>query len=91
MKKKFLFVTSSRADYGPAKNLIKLFKKKSKNFKLLVTGSHLNKKFGRSEQEIIEDGIIPDFKIDILKKSNLNNMNKISEITFKEFNFFFSK
>ena len=89
MKKKFLFVTSSRADYGPAKNLIKLFKKKSKNFKLLVTGSHLNKKFGRSEQEIIEDGIIPDFKIDILKKSNLNNMNKISEITFKEFNFFF--
>jgi len=35
------------------------------------------------------DGIIPDYKIDILKNTNLNNINKIAEITFKEFNLFF--
>ena len=91
MKKKYLFVTSSRADYSPSKNLIKLLKKKIRNFKLLVTGSHLNKKFGSSINEILSDGIKPDYRINVLSNNNINNVNKISEETFKKFNNFLQK
>ena len=45
MKKKILVVTSTRADFGILSNLINLIEKdKSLSLKLVVTGSHLNKK-----------------------------------------------
>ena len=94
MKKKFLFVTTSRADYSQSKNLILKFKRKiPKNFFLLVSGSHLSKKYGKTINEILNDRIKPDFKIDILSEKNLhiNDNNKIVEIAFKKFNNFFSK
>lgn len=93
-KKKFLFITTSRADYSQSKNLIlKLKKKFSKNFYLLASGSHLSEKYGKTINEILKDGIKPNFKIDILKekKKVLINNNKIAELTFKRFNIFFSK
>ena len=56
MKKKILFITGSRAEYYIQKPIINEVKK-SKTLKplLIVTGSHLSKKFGYSYKEIIKD------------------------------------
>jgi len=53
MKKKILFVTSSRAEYGIIKNVINIFNK-DKYFinYILITGSHLESKFGNTYKEI---------------------------------------
>tara|TARA_B100000925_G_scaffold282956_1_gene256348 strand:- start:6133 stop:7296 length:1164 start_codon:yes stop_codon:yes gene_type:complete len=69
LKKKYriCFITGSRAEYGLLKNLIKLFKKdKSKETYLIVTGSHLSKKFGQTINEIKNDKIKISNKINIL-------------------------
>ena len=92
--KKFLFITTSRADYGQSKNLIlKLKKRIKKNFFLLVSGSHLSKKSGKTINEILNDGIKPDFKLDILKEKrhHISDNGKIAEVTLKKFNHFFLK
>ena len=46
-KKKICIVSSTRADFGILSQFIKeLHKEKSINLKFIVTGSHLEKKFG---------------------------------------------
>jgi len=64
MRKKICILTSSRSEYGILKNLISLFKK-SKFFKLeiIVTGAHLSKYFGKTINEMIDDGISIDHKV----------------------------
>ena len=60
-------VTGSRAEYGLLKNVIKLIKlEPTMQLQIIATGSHLAEKFGSTYKEILEDGIIIDFKIDIL-------------------------
>ncbi len=57
-KKKILFITSSRAEYGQFSFLLKKLQKLKKfNFKLIVTGSHLKKNFGNTYKEISKDGV----------------------------------
>ena len=55
-KKRICVITSSRADFGLLKDLMlklnKLF-----DLKLIVTGSHLSKKFGYTKNEIIKNKI----------------------------------
>ena len=69
MKKKFLVFTSSRAEYGIMKNLLNDMQKIF-DTKLIVSGTHLSKKFGKTLKEINND------KIKIYKKiSILNNIN----------------
>jgi GDP/UDP-N,N'-diacetylbacillosamine 2-epimerase (hydrolysing) len=68
--KKICVVTSSRADYGLLKWVIKGLKQSKKiELSLIVTGSHLSKKHGLTYKEIIKDEI----KID--KKLNLDLTN----------------
>lgn len=55
-KKKFCIVTSSRADYGILSNFLKILSHKH-NVKLIVTGTHLSKKFGYTMKEIKKDNI----------------------------------
>ena len=57
MKKNVAFVTGSRADYGLLKNLINQFKNDKKNytFKVLATGMHLQKRYGETIHNIIQD------------------------------------
>ena len=66
MKKKILIITSTRADYGLMKKLI-LLMKKQKSFltKLMATGTHFNKNFGNTYQEIVKDKIKIDFKVKV--------------------------
>ena len=55
MKKKILFVTSTRADFGKLKSLIKITKKR-KDFKvyIVVTGMHMIGKFGNTYREVLK-------------------------------------
>lgn len=53
--KKILIVTGTRAEYGLLKPLIKELMKKNPDLGLLVTGTHLEKKFGFSVIEIEKD------------------------------------
>ena len=92
-KKKICFVTSTRADFGILSDLIKEVNKNN-IFKvnLIATGSHLEKKYGNTIQEIENEGIEIHKKIKILSKLNnktclLKNSTKIIEkfsIEFKK-------
>lgn len=66
------YATGSRADYG----IVRRYLKKLDNdvqidFSLLVTGSHLEEKFGMSINNIISDG----FRIDFQAKLDIDNSN----------------
>jgi GDP/UDP-N,N'-diacetylbacillosamine 2-epimerase (hydrolysing) len=70
MKKKILIITERRADYSKLRPIIKLIKKSSKlDYNLIVTGSHLLKKYGYTINEIKKDG----FKITSKFKMFSNN------------------
>ena len=68
---KICVVTSTRADYGLLKFLMKEIKD-SKNFKLqiIATGMHLSEEFGMSYREIEKDGLKINSKIDCLLSSD---------------------
>jgi len=70
-KKKLLFFTSTRADYGILQGLMCQVKDNS-NFELLtlVTGSHLSSLSGSSLSEIAEDGIPISERVEIDVLSN---------------------
>ncbi len=52
MKKKLLFITGTRADYGKIKSVIKKTINERFDVKIFVTGMHLSKKFGETFHEI---------------------------------------
>lgn len=52
MKKKLLFITGTRADYGKIKSVIRRTINQGFNVKIFVTGMHLSKKFGETFHEI---------------------------------------
>ena len=80
-KKKILFISGSRAEYGLLKNLIKSLKKEKKIYvRLIVTGSHLLKKFGKTINEINKDKIKVFKKIKIYSKTNNPKDISISSI-----------
>ena len=66
--KKILFISSSRADYGLLREVIIETQKLNKETYLLVTGSHLSKKFGKTINEIKKDKIK-----NIIKRKFLSN------------------
>ena len=58
MKKKILFVTERRADYSKLYPVLKQIEQSKKfDYYLIVTGSHLLKKYGYTINEIKKDGI----------------------------------
>ena len=69
--KKICFFTGSRSEYHLFKKLIKKFLN-SKNFKtqLIVSGSHLSKRFGNTISDIIADKIRPSILIKTNEKFN---------------------
>ena len=72
-KKKILFISSSRADYGVLRNLILETQKINKETYLLVTGSHLSSQFGNTIKEIQKDKIKKIIKKKILDKNFRDN------------------
>ena len=74
MKKKICVVTGSRSEYGLLKNIIKnIQKSKLIDLRLVVTGTHLSKKFGYTAKYIKNDGFKIHSKLKILKNSDTAN------------------
>ena len=67
---KICLFTGTRADYPRIKSIIPLLEK-SKQFdlKIIVTGSHLLKKFGYTYKEIIKDGYKIHKKVKMFNQS----------------------
>ena len=83
-KKRLCVITTTRAEFGLLKNLILKFNKsKSIKVDLIVSGTHLIKKFGDTFSEIEQD------KIKIFKKINLNH-KKDGEFDINNLNIEFS-
>ncbi len=91
--KKLCLVTGSRAEYGILKYLIReIILDKSINFSLVVTGTHLEKKFGKTIQEIKKDKlkISKTIKLKYLNDSNAD-ISKTTSDAISKFSNFFSK
>lgn len=72
--KKICIVTTTRADYGLFRRIIKLINQDSKlNLLLVVTGTHLEDKYGNTIEEIEFDNFPISYKINM-------NMSKNKEI-----------
>ncbi len=69
MKKKIIFITGTRADFGKIKSILKKTIDEKFEVKIFVTGMHLSKKFGQTFYEI---------------KKNFNNNNIIKYKNFKK-------
>ncbi len=73
-KKKILVVTGNRADYGLLKKLINEIKKnRNLSLKILVTGSHLIKKYGYTLNEIRSDKNKVNYKVNLSINSDTPN------------------
>lgn len=71
--KKIAIVTSTRAEYGLLRPLIlKLLSDTFFDVKVVVTGTHLSQEFGMTVNEIINDRIPIDKKIEIVMSSDSN-------------------
>ena len=75
MKKKICVITSSRADFGLLKNLLKKLNL-SFDLKLVVTGTHLHEKFGYTKNFITQEKIKIFKSIKIYENNNFNNINE---------------
>ena len=55
---KIMAITTTRADYGIMSGLLRELQDSTKiDLKLVVSGTHISKKFGTTINEIINDGI----------------------------------
>lgn len=71
MKYRVCVVTATRAEYGALKNVIReIDRHLDLELYLVVTGTHLSRKYGYTIEEIIEDGMPISEKIEILDEDN---------------------
>lgn len=93
VKYKVAYATGSRAEYGIVRNYLKLLNNDTDiDFSLLVTGSHLERKYGYTVDEISKDGFKVDLTVD-MKLDNSNNASIIHSmsIALDSFGSFFEK
>lgn len=68
MKKKVCIVTATRAEYSFLKPLIFEFQKNQNiELQIIATGAHLDKRYGYTLDEIINDGLTPDACVEIIE------------------------
>ena len=90
-KRKILFLTGTRADYGKLKPLINVVKEDNKFSPLiLATGMHMLKKYGKTYTEIIKDFKSVKLYKFINQKKN-DSMDIVLSNTIKKLNFYLSK
>ena len=84
-KIKIAVVTGSRADYGLLKPILKIINKDPFfELQLVVTGSHLLKRFGYTIKEILDDGFKVTTRIVTNNnKDNLDLLNNMGNLTKK--------
>lgn len=92
MKKVIGIVTATRAEYGLLSPVIKELRKYSDEIetKVIVTGTHLVKKFGETIREIQADGVEIDEKISIMNESS-QSMAEITGTALGRFGEYFAE
>jgi len=87
MIRKICVVTGSRADYDHLYWLLKLLKKNKKfDLSIIVTGSHLEKKYGASIKNITKDGFKKLHKIRLfLSKDKVENITRSTALGILSF------
>ncbi|MCU6279889.1 UDP-N-acetylglucosamine 2-epimerase [Enterobacter quasiroggenkampii] len=91
MKKKILYVTGSRAEYGIMKRLLLALRDdESIELSIVATGMHCDEKYGLTYKNIENDGLVVNKLINI-NINNSTNADVISSMSFcqKEFGIFF--
>ncbi|SHK17353.1 GDP/UDP-N,N'-diacetylbacillosamine 2-epimerase (hydrolysing) [Clostridium cavendishii DSM 21758] len=69
--RKIAVITGNRAEYGVLKNIIKKIDNDNElELELIVTGAHLSDKYGKTVNEILNDGFKISYSIPILMDSN---------------------
>lgn len=82
MKKKIAVITATRAEYGLLKPLIEeLLIDENIDCKVIVTGTHLLEKYGRTIQFIEKDGIPIQYTIPIMEEEQNNQCVVIAKAT----------
>lgn len=89
--KKICIVTSNRAEYGLLTPLIKGIEEDSElELQLIVTGAHLSEKYGKTINQIVEDGFPIAAEIPILETENTSmHVSFIISNTLRAFAEFF--
>ena len=83
-KRKIVFLTGTRADFGKLKSLIKISQNAEEfEVNIFATGMHLNKKYGLTVEEISKSGFKNIFKF--INHDNGNDMDKILSKTIDGF------
>ncbi len=80
-------ITGSRAEYGIMRNLIKEMSKDDEiDIRIVVTGMHLEEKYGMTINDIINDGHLVEYKVQSKMEgtSSINTLDSI-EATFRGF------
>lgn len=73
MKKKFAVITATRAEYGLLYPLImEMEKEDSFDCRVLVTGTHLVRKYGYTVENIEKDGIPIQYRIPVMDENTVN-------------------
>ena len=92
--KNIAILTTSRADYSILRNLIFHFKySKQVNFKLIITGQHLSRKYGNTFNEILSDyGKKKFIKINLnVNKTDTKSLIKVMQTAMMKFSNLFTK
>lgn len=90
MKKTITVLTATRAEYGLLRPIIKaMIESGNYDVKVVVTGAHLSPEFGLTYQEILNDDIEIDQKIEILLSSDtpvsISKSMGLAMISFSEY------
>ena len=90
---KICFITGSRAEFDLLKNLyLELKRDKYFQVKLLVTGAHLSKYFGKTKNYIKKNNIKIDKTINIsIKNDDIKNISNSFSLGVKKFSLVFEK
>ena len=75
---KIATISSTRADFGLLKNLIKKLNRNNFKTRLIATGTHFSRQYGYTYRDILKNKIKIDEKIN--KKINTSNPLEISKI-----------
>jgi len=83
-KKKLVFITGTRADFGKIKSLMNICEK-SDNYEvfIFVTGMHLNPKYGNTVNEILKENFTNVFQY--ITHDNINHMDRMLAKTIEGF------
>jgi len=91
--KKYCVLSSSRADFGILSNFIKkISKKKYIKVDLILTGSHISKKFGETKREAYENDIKYFYELKLYNKNkNAEDLSYSSSVLLKKLSKKFKK